>query len=421
MVGKHRVKKKKKPLSRWTVVFFLTLMVGVGLTGYLYGKAIEGKLHGGARSKELALPGPEPEKPVTFLVVGSDSRGKDKGRSDTLMILRLNPRKKVASLISIPRDMRVEIPGNGTDKINAAYSLGGAELTIETVQQFTGLEMNHFIEVDFQGFKRLVDSLGGIDIDIRPPNGRSRLKDPEIDLDIPRGMQHLNGDEALKFVRVRHVDDDFGRVERQQQFLRAVFEKAVKPSSLAKLPQLAEIVTDNVRTDSGLGLREMLAYGQLLRSIPRENVRMATLPGDSQMMGGVSYVVPQYDKMDWLLGRLKNDQTFETTKEEVANANIVVDIQNGSGVQGQGLKMADALKLKGFTVGEISNADNFSYERTQILATPESYAKAKKVHDALGLGDIVSDRINGSSIIIVVGRDFVEKNGRGTSPTSSRS
>ena len=417
MAGRHRARTKKKSGAlRWSFFLFMALMIAVGALGYLYGKAIESKIHGkGSRGKEIVLPGPAPQKPITFLILGSDTRGSDRGRSDTLMVLRVNPEKKVATLLSIPRDMRVRIPRLGMDKINAAYAEGGPELAIETVGDFTGFEINHYVEVDFQGFKRLVDALGGIDIDVQPPNGKKYLYDPEINLRLPRGLQHLDGEEALKFVRVRHVDDDFGRTKRQQQFLKAVFEKIIKPASLAKLPQLAEIVADNVRTDSGLGLREMLSYGQLLRSIPRENVRMATLPGTPETIGGISYVVPDDEKISELLDRVQNDEPLEpgAIKREIANADIVVDVQNGSGIGGQGHAVADKLRLKGFTVGVVSNADSFAYSRTRILASPESYDKAKKVYDALGLGEIFPDRLGGSSVIVIVGRDFASRNSRG--------
>lgn len=414
MAGQHRAKKKsKRNVFRWAALVFTVLMVGVSATGYLYGRAIENKLHKqSTKNPEIdrLLTQAKPEKPVTILVIGSDSRGQDRGRSDTLMIVRVNPDKKVTSVISIPRDMRVNIPGYGTDKINAAYSLGGAKLAIETVQDFTGMELNHYVEVDFQGFKRLVNALDGIDINVQPPYGKSRLRDPEINLDLPKGVQHLDGDTALKFVRVRHVDDDFGRMARQQQFLKAVFDKAVRPASLSKLPQLVEILAENVSTDQGLGFKEMYSYGTLMKSIPKDNVHMVTLPGTCQMIGDVSYVIPEDEKIAWLIDRAKNDEPFEKTQQQLANADIVVDVQNGSGAAGQGGIMADVLRGKGFTVGVVTNAGNFNYERTQIIAGPEGMSKAQKVKDALGVGEIISDQ-SGGSITIIVGRDFVSKNG----------
>lgn len=420
MTGKHRASRDKKPVVRWTALLFLLMMIGVGATGYLYGKALERRIQK-AYSSELdkLVTAPTPGRPITFVIIGSDSRGNDRGRSDTLMVARLNPDKKTASLISIPRDTRVRIPGYGTDKINAAYSLGGVELAIQTVEEFTGIELNHAVDVDFQGFKRVVDALGGIDINVQPPNGRSRLYDPELGLNLSKGMQHLDGEEALKFVRVRHVDDDFGRTRRQQQFLRAVFEKAIKPTSLTKLPELIQIVSENVHTDSGFGLREMVTYGQLIRSMPKENVRMTTIPGDSQTIDGVSYVVPDDEKVAWLMERLNNDMPFEPTKDELANADISIEVRNGSGVGGQGRAMANLLKAKGFTIDSVGNADSYDYGKTQILTSPEDSEKARRVRHALGFGEIVSDRPGGSGLVVIVGRDFYEKNGGSASSSSS--
>ncbi|MHB0976693.1 MAG: LCP family protein [Candidatus Aquicultorales bacterium] len=412
MSGKHTAKsRKKRSLLRLAALLFTLLLVGVGATGYLYGKVLERRLHGdGSGSEEIdpSVTAVKPDEPITILLLGSDKRAtdKDQGRSDSLMILRVHPKKNVVSVLSIPRDMRVYIPDYGYDKINAAYSLGGPKLTIETVEEFTGLEMNHFIEIDFQGFKRVVDALGGVDIDVKPPNGASRLKDYEVELDIPAGPQHMNGDTALKFVRVRYVDDDFGRAGRQQEFLKAVFDKAKQPSSFAKLPELINIMTENVKTDSGLGFAEIYKYGQLLRSVPKKNVHMATLPGEVDMIDEISFVIPVEEKVSWLLERMRNDRPFEMTKEELANAEIVVDVLNGSGTVGQGKKMADELRVKGFTIGEVTNADSFAYDQTQIKTSPEGMAQARKVKDALGLGEIVSDQPSGSPVVVIVGSDF---------------
>ena len=184
----------------------------------------------------------------------------------------------------------------------------------------------------------------------------------------------------------------------------------MRPIAITKLPEIITIATENVQTDSGLGFGEMFQFGQVLRSVPKSKVRMAMVPADTEMIGDISYDIPVEDKMDWLLDRMKHDEPFEITKDELANAEITIDVLNGSGTAGRGQAMADDLKAKGFTIGVISNADSFDYGHTQIHVSSNDYSKAKRIKDSLGVGDIVSDGASGSQITVIVGRDFTEQN-----------
>lgn len=293
----------------------LVVFVGISLGGFLYARSLEKKLHGasmGDSKIDGALTRPSEggsEQPVTFLILGSDSRGGDQGRSDTLMMLRINPAKKTAVLLSIPRDSRVPIPGRGLDKINSAFAFGGPALAIETVKAYTGAGINHYVEIDFQGFKRVVDALGGVDINVEKTIHDNFYDD--VHVNVQAGIHHFNGEEALQYVRVRHIDSDFARTARQQQLLRAILDKTIKPAAVTKLPELVNLFAENVQTDSSLGIQEMLSYAQILRSISQKNVSTATLPGRSEMIGGVSYVVPDKESVARLLGEFKNDRPLK--------------------------------------------------------------------------------------------------------------
>jgi LCP family protein required for cell wall assembly len=164
-------------------------------------------------------------KPQTILIAGSDRRHGDKKlglkpRSDTIMLMRVDPGKGVA-LMSLPRDLKVDIPGHGSDKINVAYEIGGPKLTIKTVKQLTGLAVNHYVDVSFRGFGQGVDALGCVyvDVDRRYFNDNSGL-DHYATIDIQPGYQKLTGQDALDYVRFRHTDNDIVRAARQQDFLR---------------------------------------------------------------------------------------------------------------------------------------------------------------------------------------------------------
>jgi polyisoprenyl-teichoic acid--peptidoglycan teichoic acid transferase len=173
-----------------------------------------------------ALAETDPGEPQTILLLGSDRRpdnatdgGAGTGaRSDTIILVRLDPDKQATALMSLPRDLKVEIPGHGVDKINAAYSLGGPKLTLQTVKQLTGLSINHVINVDFRGFQKAIDAIGCIytDVDRRYYNDTAEF----AYINIPAGYQQMCGDKALQYARFRHEDSDLVRGIRQQDLLR---------------------------------------------------------------------------------------------------------------------------------------------------------------------------------------------------------
>ena len=167
-------------------------------------------------------------KPQTIMLIGSDQRAKGArdfesgARSDTLILVRMDPAKKRTALLSLPRDLKVKIPGHGTDKLNAAYSIGGPELTLKTVKELTGLTVNHVINVDFKGFRAGVDAIGCVyaDIDRHYFNNNIGVAEAYAEIDVEQGYQKLCGQDALDYVRYRHEDTDIVRAARQQDFLR---------------------------------------------------------------------------------------------------------------------------------------------------------------------------------------------------------
>jgi LCP family protein required for cell wall assembly len=428
---KQPQKPKKKGYLRvfllWSFMVFLVL----ASAGFMYAQFIEERLHGDmgpdsviAGDEENAIKyldnRNDDSQPVTFLLLGSDSRGVvgEPARSDTIMVLRLNPEKKIGYLISIPRDSWVKIKGHGEKKINAAYQYGGPNLMIDTVRNFTGLDINHYAIIDFQGFKEIVDALGGIDIDVEKD-----LRDRKLHMDLNSGYQHLDGEEALKYVRIRYCDDDFGRIGRQQKFLKAVMDKLLRLSSVFRIPQLASIASQNIRTDSELGIPDIIGYGQMIRSIGRNNIHMVTVPGTPEMKGAASVVVPDKQKVAWIFERAKNDLPLELTADEKMNNKIKVDIQNGSGRAGVAKAMADKLTALNLKIKEIGNAESFNYYETRIIATPEKEALARKVQSLMGFGRVSikntsttgtdtqsPDNVNGnaSDVLVIVGRDFTD-------------
>ena len=298
---KPRDKRKGLMIMAWTAAGIVVLG-GTG-AGYLYFK-----LNGNIKSVDIdqALGTDRPEKvdngSENILVLGSDTRsgsnkklggGTDDGsaRSDTAMIVHVYEGHKKASVVSIPRDTLVDRPkctdtnGDTHDAasgvmFNEAYSTGGAACTVKTVESLTGIRMDHYLEVDFSGFQKLIDELGGVTV-----HTTKDINDPDSHLNLKAGTHDLTGKQALGLVRTRHgVGDgsDLGRIQLQQAFIKALINQ-VKDINLfgnpKRLYDLANTATDAVTTDSDLGtVNKLLSFANGLKSISSKNMTMVTMP-----------------------------------------------------------------------------------------------------------------------------------------------
>ncbi|HYX84524.1 MAG TPA: LCP family protein [Gaiellales bacterium] len=205
--------------------------------------------------------------PQISLIMGSDSRGQSAvqgARADSILLVRTDPGKHLISMLSIPRDLNVQIPGRGTDKINAAFAFGGPPLLIKTVDQLTGLKVNHVVLVDFTGFRDLIDALGGITL-YNPTKVVSSQKFDGFIWHFGKGTIHLDGRHALAYARIRHTtnprDSDITRTERQQRVLQALMHELVTPSSLLHLTSIGSAIAKPLATD--LSANELLGLGWL--------------------------------------------------------------------------------------------------------------------------------------------------------------
>ena len=230
-----------------------------------------------------------------IVVMGCDVRKGDAGRSDTLFVVMLDKSKKNAALLSVPRDTRVKIKGHGWDKINAAFAYGGQKLTRETVQDFLGIKLNNYVVVDFQGFKGLVDAVGGVDINVEK---RMYYYDPYdgFEIDLRPGMQHMDGKTAMQYVRYRDEEGDIGRIRRQQKFLMALYRHIASKNIIAKIPGVSKQIMSMVKTD--LSLKEMVELGNVMRDmVEKDGLKMSMVPGEPEYIDGISYWIPDIPKM----------------------------------------------------------------------------------------------------------------------------
>ena len=229
---------------------------------------------------------------TTLLLFGVDSKAGEPGRSDTIMLMRFNPRTHTINQLSIPRDTRVQLPNGSYDKINAAMFWGGPSMAVQAVKQFLGVDVNHVMVVDFTGFPRVVNAVGGVDLNvpktittIAGANGRTVV--------FKEGLHHFDGKYAMLYVRIRHAyaDEDFTRAARQQAFVQALQKKIVQPSNITKLPEIGKKFMSGVATD--LTTNQIIELGYLKwRATGGKKVVMVGTPG---LDGGVAYVFPPSD------------------------------------------------------------------------------------------------------------------------------
>ena len=224
---------------------------------------------------------------TTLLLFGVDSKAGEPARSDTIMLMRFNPKTHTINQLSIPRDTRVQLPNGNYDKINTAMFWGGPSMAVKAVKQFLGVDVNHVMVVDFKGFPRLVNAVGGVDLKV--PKTLTTIAGANRNTVVfKEGMHHFDGKHAMLYVRIRYADDDFHRAARQQQFVQALEKKIAQPSNITKLPEIGKKFMSGVATD--LTTNQIIELGYLKwRATGGKKVVMVGTPGYD---GGVAYVFP---------------------------------------------------------------------------------------------------------------------------------
>ncbi len=224
-----------------------------------------------------------------ILVIGVDERPDDPGRSDTLMIFSLDPARKQAILISIPRDTWVHIPKHGWDKVNHAYAYGKEAMVAETVEGLLGIPVDHFAVINLKAFQRVIDTLGGVTIDVEK---RMVYHDPyqNLHIDLHPGFQRLNGNQAMQYVRYRSDEAaDIGRIQRQQKFIRALADEVFHPRTLVRLPALINQLSAVVKTDLTPG--EIIKLVSPTKEAYDRGLRTAVIPGTARYFYDTSYLI----------------------------------------------------------------------------------------------------------------------------------
>ncbi len=362
---------------------------------------------------------------ITFLLLGSDLRSGQSYRTDTIVLAIIRPRDGQVSLISIPRDLWVNIPTVGMQRINTAfqygeiygYSGGGAGLLKDTLLFNFGLQIDHTALVDFDGFRRIIDTLGGIDVPIFCPYTDWRLIDPSYDPEDENnwtlftagpGLIHMDGDYALWYARSRKKSNDFDRGRRQQEVLRSIYAQALRTNTLASLPQLYSDFSTTIQTDLGLG--DILQFAPLALHLNNADIRSYYIAGDLVIPwitpGGAYVLLPNTE----LIQQTINTALAASPRQQERQA-LTVEIQNGSPYDGWDALVAERLNYAGYDTS-FNLADNRDHAQTLLydLTSDQDRTRSASLLASLGLPDSalvsVPTANSRTSYAVIVGSDY---------------
>ncbi|MCW2671063.1 MAG: cell envelope-related transcriptional attenuator [Frankiales bacterium] len=428
-------------LSWIALAMAVTVLVGAG------GLYLAFNHYVGQISKIDVLPGgprpaKAPNKAQNFLLVGSDSRNGANGdgtqgsgatyvtgqRSDTVILAHLYGKSDKVEMVSFPRDSWVEIPAFTDpkthkvtsahfDKLNAAFSEGGPTLLIQTIEHLSNIRIDHFVQIDFTGFKGMVDKLGGVDVCLTKP-----AKDSYSGINLPAGTSHISGNVALAFVRQRHglPNGDIDRIARQQQFIGSLVHKVISAQTLLnpfKLNGFLDVATSSLQVDKGLSGSDIKNLAVRMRNFSSGGVLFTTVP-ISDIGGrrnGLSVVLLDQAKDGALFTALRADQAPGTTKPAatpvkptliVAPSNVRVAVFNGSGINGKGRQAANDLAGVGFSIAGPAQTRGSGATKTVIYYGPTKSDSAKTLQAALPGSVLQADSSLGRTLDLVIGTDY---------------
>ncbi|MBE9168843.1 LCP family protein [Pleurocapsales cyanobacterium LEGE 06147] len=388
---------------------------------------------------QKSLTVPELSRPVNILVLGIKVLTSDldlppeedlgyhalvnsfEGLSDTMLLLRFDPKQEKLTVLSIPRDTRVSLPGYGVQKINIANDFGGPALTAEAVSELlNGVNIDRYVRVNVQGIEKLIDALGGVTVYV-PRDMKYTDHSQHLYINLKQGKQHLDGEKAAQFLRFRYdAFGDIGRVQRQQMLMRAVVEQTLQPSTLVKIPKILSVVQSHL--DTNLTLKELMALAGFGAKLQRADVQMLMLPGEFNGDGRteISYWLPNRDRIEKLVARhftptvnvqqleqLNSLDRYEYKEPKTLQVAIQDSVDDPQAVQ----EMVEHLRKAGYTRVYVSDNWHRPLTKTQIVAQAGDNELAASVHATLGIGEILveSTGVLASDLTIVIGEDWREQ------------
>ena len=370
---------------------------------------------------------------MNVLLVGSDSRsrltgdladqaGKDQvtgSRSDTIMVLHVDAKSKKAAILSVPRDLWVQVPGtNRSDRINSTFASGGAGGLIRAIKDNLDIQINHYVEVDFVGFRDIVNTVGGVNVYVPAP-----ARDSLSGLDIKNpGCIRFDGDTALAWVRSRHYEyfesgrwrtdptSDLGRIQRQQDFIRRMMKKAVSSGigNPLTLNRLIGIGVKDVTLDSGMSTSDLVRVARRFRSLDPETVDMLTLPTTPATIGGAAVLRLNKAEAQVYIDRLNGIEPPSSDGSGARPGDVRVRVLNGYGKEGAAAETGEALDKLGFNVADRGDADKYGYTRTQIRYATGQQGKAELLQRYLSAGAVLREDASLRTVdaVLTLGSDY---------------
>jgi polyisoprenyl-teichoic acid--peptidoglycan teichoic acid transferase len=373
---------------------------------------------------------PELTRPVNILILGtkvltSDLKDQEHlpkeqgyqalvnsfdGMTDTMLLLRFDPEAKRLAVLSIPRDTRTYVEGQGLIKINAANYYGGPALTAKaTSDLLEGVGIDRYIRVNVQGVEKLIDALGGVTVYV-PRDMKYKDDSQHLYINLKEGKQHLDGNKALQFLRFRYDKyGDVGRIQRQQILMRALAEQALNPTTLARVPKILSIVQSHI--DTNLSVEEFVALVGFGVQTKRSNVKMLMVPGDFSGTGQheTSYWLPDQRRIQEMMAQYF-DQGYGDS-QNVDSSYLRVAIQDSTGDQQAVQSMVRTLQKAGYNNVRIDDAWREPLPVTRIVAQQGDDGSAAVIRDSLGVGEVRVESTGSlnSDVTIQLGKDWLQK------------
>jgi LCP family protein required for cell wall assembly len=406
-----------------SVIAVLVLANVVALVVYWQLRTIESQLDSSVVTNVdvVAQLDPAPDdasEALTFLLIGSDSReglddltnfGNVGGqRADVVMLVQVIAGESRAQILSIPRDLWVDIPGHGEDRVNAAFAIGGAPLMVQTVKAATGIDINHYVEIDFVGFQAMVDELGGVTFNFPYP-----ARDLKSGFRVEAGTQTLDGSQALAYARSRSYQelrdgtwtsvqaDDIGRTQRQQQLIFEILSATVRPSNLTETGQIVGALARHMTIDSALAESSIVGLAFDMRGVRPSSIDAMTLPITGTTIGEKSVVLAKNPEAEQTLAAFRSG-----TSIAAESGTLRVEVLNGNAIAGSAAEWANFLSSAGFEIAGIGDADQKDFQITQIIVRPADQSFGDEVRQALGFGSVSSGTVNSlTDVLVVLGKD----------------
>ena len=346
------------------------------------------------------------------------------GLSDSMLVLRFDPIKDKVSVLSIPRDTRVYLEGHGVRKINHANEYGGPALTASVASELLGgIKIDRYVRVNVQGVEKLIDALGGVTVNV-PKDMKYNDFSQHLYIDLKKGIQHLDGDKAMQFLRYRYDDyGDISRVQRQQMLMRSAVEQTLKPATVIKVPKILSVIQSHL--DTNLTVRELMALSNFASQTDRSNVKMMMLPGDFN--GGneqVSYWLPNHRQINRLMTQhfeLPQDNSDDAVSlnryasldsvSDISNPRIKIFVQDSTKSQKALQSALDMLREAGYRQVYASRNWQDPLPKTRVIAQSGDDEAAAEVRSILGVGNVVveSTGVLKSDVTVQLGRDWKKR------------